>query len=98
MITTVASQQSDITVKNIYRSFTHKMAAKASWHQNYVTVTLYTFNGTQTQTDRPMQCPSPNIFVVQSLIFTARSCASAVYALALCVSVRLSVRHKSVFY
>jgi len=23
---------SDITVKNIYQSFTHKMAAKASWH------------------------------------------------------------------
>jgi len=23
-----------------YRSFTHKMAAKASWHRNYVTVTL----------------------------------------------------------
>jgi len=29
----------DITVKNIYQS-THKMAAKASWHRNYVTVTL----------------------------------------------------------
>ena len=26
--------------ENIYRSFTHKMAAKASWHQNYVTVIL----------------------------------------------------------
>jgi len=22
----------DITMKNIYKSFTHKMAAKASWH------------------------------------------------------------------
>jgi len=22
----------DITVKNVYKSFTHKMAAKASWH------------------------------------------------------------------
>jgi len=76
---------------------THKMAPETSWHQNCVTVTLY-MHLTQTQTDRPMQCPSPNIFVVQSLIFTARSCASAVYALALCVSVRLSVRHKSVFY
>jgi len=32
---------SDITVKNIYHSFTRKMAAKASWHRNYVTVTLY---------------------------------------------------------
>ena len=31
---------SAITVKNIYESFTHKMAAKASWHRNYVTVTL----------------------------------------------------------
>ena len=31
---------SDITVKNVYQSFTHKMAAKASWHRNYVTVTL----------------------------------------------------------
>jgi len=27
-------------VKNIPKSFTHKMAAKASWHWNYVTVTL----------------------------------------------------------
>ena len=26
--------------ENIYESFTHKMAAKASWHRNYVTVTL----------------------------------------------------------
>jgi len=31
---------SDTTVKNIYQSFTHKMATKASWHRNYVTVTL----------------------------------------------------------
>jgi len=31
---------SDITVANISESFTHKMAAKASWHRNYVTVTL----------------------------------------------------------
>ena len=31
---------SNITVKNIYRSFTHKMAAKASWHWNYVAVML----------------------------------------------------------
>jgi len=23
---------SDVTVKNIYKSFTHKMAAKAIWH------------------------------------------------------------------
>jgi len=31
----------DITVKNIYQSFTNnKMAAKASWHRNYVTVAL----------------------------------------------------------
>jgi len=29
-----------ITVKNIFESFTHKMATKASWHRNYVTVTL----------------------------------------------------------
>jgi len=29
-----------MTVKNIYQSFAHKMAAKASWHRNYVTVTL----------------------------------------------------------
>ena len=27
-------------MKNIYEGFTNKMAAKASWHQNYVTVTL----------------------------------------------------------
>jgi len=26
--------------ENIYKSFTHKMAAKASWHWNYVTVAL----------------------------------------------------------
>jgi len=31
---------SDITVKNICQSFAHKMAAKASWHRNYVTVIL----------------------------------------------------------
>jgi len=31
---------SNITVKYIYQSFTHKMAVKASWHRNYVTVTL----------------------------------------------------------
>ena len=24
----------------VYQSFTHKMAAKASWHRNYVTVAL----------------------------------------------------------
>jgi len=27
-------------VKNIYQSVTHKMAAKASWPRNYVTVTI----------------------------------------------------------
>ena len=27
-------------MKNIYQSFTYKMAAKGSWHRNYVTVTL----------------------------------------------------------
>jgi len=31
-------------------------------------------------------------------LFTARYYASAVQAMALCLSVRLSVRHKSVFY
>ena len=31
---------SDIAVNNISKSFTHKMAAKASWHRNYVTVAL----------------------------------------------------------
>jgi len=31
---------SAITVKNVYESFTHKMAAKARWQRNYVTVTL----------------------------------------------------------
>jgi len=31
---------SAITVKNVYESFTHKMAAKASGHRNYVAVTL----------------------------------------------------------
>ena len=27
-------------MKNIYLSFTHEMAAKASWHWKYVTLTL----------------------------------------------------------
>jgi len=36
--------------------------------------------------------------VVYALVFTARCYASAVLAMALCLSVRLSVRHKSVFY
>ena len=31
---------SAVTVKNIYESFTHKMATKAGWHRNYATVTL----------------------------------------------------------
>ena len=31
---------SAITVKNIYESFTHKMATNASWHRHYATVTL----------------------------------------------------------
>jgi len=31
---------SNITLKNIYQSFTYKMAAKAIWHRNYHTVTL----------------------------------------------------------
>jgi len=31
---------SAITVKNIYESFTHNVAAKASWHWNYATVTI----------------------------------------------------------
>ena len=31
---------STITAANTSKSFTHKMAAKASWHRNYVTVTL----------------------------------------------------------
>jgi len=30
----------DIIVANISESFTHKMAAKASWHRNYVTVII----------------------------------------------------------
>jgi len=33
----------NIAAMNIYKSFTHKMAAKTSWHRcekNYVTVTL----------------------------------------------------------
>ena len=35
---------------------------------------------------------------VPGRVFTARCYASAVLAMALCPSVRLSVRHKSVFY
>jgi len=38
---------SDIIVKNIYQSLTHKMAAKASWHRNYVTVTVCICVGAQ---------------------------------------------------
>jgi len=30
---------SNITVKTIYQRFSHKVAAKASWHRNCVTVT-----------------------------------------------------------
>ena len=30
---------SNITAANTSKSFTHKMAAKASWHRNYVTIT-----------------------------------------------------------
>jgi len=30
----------DIAVANISHSFTHKMAAKDSWHRNYVTLIL----------------------------------------------------------
>jgi len=32
------------------KSFTHKMAAKASWHQNCVTVTLYVYGPQESQT------------------------------------------------
>jgi len=32
--------QRDYSGKNISQSVTHKIAAKASWHRNYVTVTL----------------------------------------------------------
>jgi len=39
-----------------------------------------------------------DITLLLSLVFTARCYASAVLAMALCPSVRLSVRHKSGFY
>jgi len=42
MITSLPTERiSDITVANVYQSFTHKMAAKASWRRNYVTVTRF---------------------------------------------------------
>jgi len=37
-------------------------------------------------------------FVVFHLVFTARRYASAVYAVVVCQSVRLSVRHKLALY
>jgi len=42
MITELANKAyfSDIAVANISHSFTHKMAAKDSWHRNYVTLIL----------------------------------------------------------
>jgi len=30
----------DVTVKSIYQSSAHKMAAKVNWHRNYVIVSL----------------------------------------------------------
>jgi len=44
MITELANKAyfSDNAVANISHSFTHKMAAKDSWHRNYVTVILCT--------------------------------------------------------
>jgi len=39
-LTCQQSYLGDIVVANISESFTHKMAAKASWHRNYVTVIL----------------------------------------------------------
>jgi len=49
---------SDITVKKHFQSFTHKMASKASWRRNYVTVTLsikivHTFSG-RSSNNRPL--------------------------------------------
>jgi len=40
---------SDITIANISHSFTHKMAAKNSWHRNYVTVISFQTYRTITQ-------------------------------------------------
>ena len=42
MITSLATERisAGITVANISESFAHKMAAKASWHRNYDTVTV----------------------------------------------------------
>jgi len=39
MIINLPTKQ-EILVANIYQFFTRKMAAKASWHRNYVTVAL----------------------------------------------------------
>jgi len=40
MITSLATKRISAILPNISESFTHKMPAKASWHRNYVTVTL----------------------------------------------------------
>ena len=48
---------SDVTVANVSESFTHKMAAKASWYRNYVTVTLCI---TATATKSPVIAGSPD--------------------------------------
>jgi len=50
MITSLPTKRrpiSAIKVINISKRFTHKMAAKASWHRNYATVTLCICNCTQ---------------------------------------------------
>jgi len=36
-----------IVKKIIYESFTHKMATKASWHRNYVTVRSFSHKNSQ---------------------------------------------------
>jgi len=60
MITNKANKAyySDMAVKNIYQSVTHKMAAKASRHRNYVIVALCIYESSQpseqwTGTKRP---------------------------------------------
>jgi len=51
MITSLPTKR--ISAKNIDQSFTHKMAAKASWHRNYVTVILCIRNTAVIGTRRP---------------------------------------------
>ena len=61
---------------NIYRSFTHKMAAKASWHRNYVTVTVCIVS--QTRELLATQCMS--LVVARSTILRSSPVCTSVHS------------------